>query len=85
MRSRCGPELVSAKWAAAQLQKVYPGFTVQSSARVHWSDDPTFSGQFDCITEGLPKRDCPRGISHQALLLSSTTSEVKPDSINSNG
>ena len=62
MRSRCGPELVRSKEAAAQLQKVYPGFTVQSSARVHWSDDPTFSAQFDCITEGLPKRDCPRGI-----------------------
>ena len=43
MRSRCCPELVSAKEAAAQLQKVYPGFTVQSWARVHWSDDPTFN------------------------------------------
>jgi adenylate cyclase len=47
--------------AAAQLQKVYPGFTVQSWARVHWSDDPTFNAQFDHITEGLRKAGLPEG------------------------
>jgi hypothetical protein len=53
VRSRCGPELVSAKEAAAQLQKSIPLLHVQSWARVHWSDDPTFDAQFDRITEGL--------------------------------
>jgi adenylate cyclase len=32
-----------AKDAAAQLQKVYPGFTVQTWAGIHWTDDPTFN------------------------------------------
>ena len=34
-----------AKEAAAQLQKVYPGFTVQAWAGIHWTDDPTFNAQ----------------------------------------
>jgi hypothetical protein len=32
-----------AKEAAAQLLKVYPGFTVQGWASIHWSDDSTFN------------------------------------------
>ena len=31
-----------AKEAVAQLRKLYPDFTVQSWAGIHWSDDPTF-------------------------------------------
>jgi hypothetical protein len=38
-----------------------PRLTVQSRARVHWSDDPTFDAQFDRITEGLRKAGLPEG------------------------
>jgi adenylate cyclase len=34
---------------------------VQSWARVHWSDDPTFNAQFDRVTEGLRKAGLPEG------------------------
>jgi TolB-like protein/class 3 adenylate cyclase len=34
-----------AREAAAKLQKVQPGFTIQSWAGQHWSDDPTFNAQ----------------------------------------
>jgi adenylate cyclase len=50
-----------AKDAAAQLQKVYPGFTVQTWAGMHWSDDPTFNMQYQRITEGLRKAGVPEG------------------------
>jgi len=50
-----------AKEAAAQLQKVYPGFTVQTWAGIHWSDDPTFNAQFQRIVEGLRKAGLPEG------------------------
>src|SRR5262249_40972642 len=50
-----------AKEAAAQLQKVYPGFTVQTWAGMHWSDDPTFNAQYQRITEGLRKAGLPEG------------------------
>ena len=50
-----------AKDAAAQLQKVYPGFTVQTWAGIHWSDDPTFNAQYQRITEGLRKAGVPEG------------------------
>jgi TolB-like protein/class 3 adenylate cyclase len=50
-----------AKEAAAQLQKVYPGFTVQTWAGIHWSDDPTFNAQFQRIVEGLRKAGVPEG------------------------
>jgi adenylate cyclase len=50
-----------AKEAAAQLQKVYPGFTVQTWAGMHWSDDPTFNAQYQRIVEGLRKAGIPEG------------------------
>ena len=50
-----------AKEAAAQLQKVYPGFTVQKWAGIHWTDDPTFNAQYARIVEGLRKAGVPEG------------------------
>jgi tetratricopeptide (TPR) repeat protein len=50
-----------AKDAAAQLLKVYPGFTVQTWAGIHWTDDPTFNAQYQRITEGLRKAGVPEG------------------------
>ncbi len=50
-----------AKEAAAQLLKVYPGFTVQSWASIHWSDDPTFNARYQRATEGLRKAGLPEG------------------------
>jgi adenylate cyclase len=50
-----------AKDAAAQLQKLYPGFTLQTWAGIHWSDDPTFNMQYQRITEGLRKAGVPEG------------------------
>ena len=50
-----------AKEAAAQLQKVYPGFTVQTWAGIHWTDDPTFNAQYVRIVEGLRKAGLPEG------------------------
>ena len=50
-----------AKEAVAQLQKVYPGFTVQTWAGHHFSDDPTFDAQFQRIVEGLRKAGLPEG------------------------
>jgi adenylate cyclase len=51
-----------AKEAAAQLQKVYPGFTVQTWAGIHWTDDPTFNAQYQRIVEGLRKAGVPEGV-----------------------
>jgi adenylate cyclase len=48
-----------AKEAAAQLQKVYPGFTVQKYVGLHYSDDPTFNAQRARIYEGLRKAGLP--------------------------
>jgi TolB-like protein len=50
-----------AKEAAAQLQKVYPGFTVQTWAGRHMSDDPTYNAQYQRIIEGLRKAGVPEG------------------------
>jgi adenylate cyclase len=50
-----------AKEAVAQLQKVYPGFTVQKYAGIHFSDDPTFNAQRARIVEGLRKAGLPEG------------------------
>ena len=50
-----------AKDAAAQLQKLYPGFTVQTWAGIHWTDEPTFNAQYQRITEGLRKAGLPEG------------------------
>ena len=50
-----------AKEAAAQLQKVYPGFTVQTWAGIHWTDDPTFNAQYQRIVDGLRKAGLPEG------------------------
>ena len=43
------------------MQKVYPGFTVQTWAGIHWSDDPTFNAQYQRIVEGLRKAGLPEG------------------------
>jgi class 3 adenylate cyclase/TolB-like protein/Tfp pilus assembly protein PilF len=48
--------------AAAQLQKVYPGFTVQTWLGIHWADDPTFNAQYARIGEGLRKAGVPEGV-----------------------
>jgi TolB-like protein/DNA-binding winged helix-turn-helix (wHTH) protein len=50
-----------AKEAAAQLQKTYPGFTVQGWLGIHWSDDPTFKAQYQRTVEGLRKAGVPEG------------------------
>jgi adenylate cyclase len=50
-----------AKEAAGQLQKVYPGFTVQTYVGMHYSDDPTFNAQRARIAEGLRKAGLPEG------------------------
>ena len=50
-----------AKDAAAQLQKVYPGFTVQTMAGMHMSDDPTFNAAEQRFLEGLRKAGAPEG------------------------
>jgi adenylate cyclase len=50
-----------AKDAAAQLQKVYPGFTVQAWLGLHWTDDPTFNAEDQRIVEGLRKAGVPEG------------------------
>jgi hypothetical protein len=34
-----------AREAMAQLQKLYPGYTVQKYTGTHFSDDPTFNAQ----------------------------------------
>jgi hypothetical protein len=44
-----------AKDAAAQLQEVLPGFTVQTLAGRHMSDDPTYNPRNQRIIEGLRK------------------------------
>jgi adenylate cyclase len=52
-----------AKDTAAQLQKVYPGFTVQTWAGIHrhFSGDPTFNTRFQLTVEGLRKAGVPEG------------------------
>ena len=50
-----------AREAVAQLRKLYPDFTVQSWAGIHWSDDPTFNEQYGRIVEGLRKAGLPEG------------------------
>jgi class 3 adenylate cyclase/TolB-like protein len=50
-----------AKEAAAQLQKLYPGFTVQTSVGWHLSDDPTYNAQVERIREGYRKAGMPEG------------------------
>ena len=48
--------------AAAQLQKVYPGFTVQTYLGWHRTDDATYNAQDQRIIEGLRKAGLPRGM-----------------------
>jgi tetratricopeptide (TPR) repeat protein len=52
-----------AKDAAAQLQKVYPGFTVQTYADLasRNSDDPTYKAAIARTVEGLRKAGLPEG------------------------
>ena len=48
-----------AKEAVAELQKAYPGYTVQKYAGTHFSDDPTYNAQRARIREGLRKAGLP--------------------------
>ncbi len=50
-----------AREAAAELQKLYPGFTVQTWAGIHWTDNATFNAQYARIVEGLRKAGVPEG------------------------
>jgi tetratricopeptide (TPR) repeat protein len=50
-----------AREAVAQLQKVYPVFTVQKYVSTHFSDDPTYNAQRARIYEGLRKAGLPEG------------------------
>ena len=52
-----------AKEAAAQLQKLYSGFTVQTCADLasRTSDNPTFNAQSARVVEGLRKAGLPVG------------------------
>ena len=50
-----------AREALAQLQKVYPSYTVQSYAGTHYSDNLTFNAQRARILEGLRKAGLPEG------------------------
>ncbi len=50
-----------AKEAVVQLQKVYPGFTVQTWTGFHYSDDPTYKAQYARIADGLRKAGLPEG------------------------
>jgi adenylate cyclase len=50
-----------AKEAVAQLRKLNPDLSVQSWAGIHWSDDPTFTAQYQRIVEGLRKAGLPEG------------------------
>jgi TolB-like protein len=50
-----------AREAVAQLEKVYPGFTVQKYAGVHFTDEPTFNAQRARIVEGLRKAGLREG------------------------
>jgi adenylate cyclase len=50
-----------AKEAAAQLQKVHPGFTVHTWDDIYWSDDTTFTTEHARIGEGLRKAGVPEG------------------------
>jgi adenylate cyclase len=50
-----------AKDAAAQLQKVHPGFTMQTWAGLRMSDDLTYIAQRARIAEGLRKAGLPEG------------------------
>ena len=48
-----------AKETVAQLQKVHPGYTVQTWAGRHMSDDPTYNAQYQRVVEGLRKAGLP--------------------------
>ena len=50
-----------AREAAAQLHKLFPDFTVQGWAGIHWTDDPTFNAQYARIVDGLRKAGVPEG------------------------
>jgi TolB-like protein/class 3 adenylate cyclase/Tfp pilus assembly protein PilF len=50
-----------AREAAAQLQELYPGFTVQTWAGIHWTENATFNAQYARIVEGLRKAGVPEG------------------------
>jgi hypothetical protein len=50
-----------AREAVEQLRKIYSGFTAQTYAGRHYSDDPTFNAQRARIVEGLRKAGLPEG------------------------
>ena len=50
-----------ARQTAAQIQKVYPGFTVPTYAEIKWTDNEIFNQQFQRIVDGLRKAGVPEG------------------------
>ena len=48
-----------AKDAAAKLNKVYPGFTVQGWSELYFSDNPAYKAQMARFGEGLRKAGLP--------------------------
>ena len=61
-RERLGrPRQGSERGRRSSCRKFYPGFTVQTWAGIHWSDDPTFNAQYQRIVEGLRKAGLPEG------------------------
>jgi TolB-like protein len=50
-----------AKDAAAQLEEVSPGYTVQTWVGRHMSDDPTYNARNQRIIEGMRKAGVPEG------------------------
>jgi TolB-like protein len=51
-----------AKAAIDGLHKQRPGYTVQSAASFHPTDDPTFNAQYQRIVDGLRKAGLPEGV-----------------------
>ena len=56
-----GPATKGGERDLAELRKLYPDFTVQNWAGIHWRDDPTFNEQYANIVEGLRKAGLPEG------------------------
>jgi tetratricopeptide (TPR) repeat protein len=50
-----------ARQTAAQIEKVSPGFTVQTYAGIKWTDNEVFNHQFQRMVEGLRKAGVPEG------------------------
>ena len=49
-----------AKETVAQLRKLYPDFTVQTWAGIHWSDDPTLTSNTRASSRACARLACRR-------------------------